>query len=93
LTDNLWSYNQYAVMQELARAPEEIDDGLPTGREVGLSLLYSRKALLALAGAAITIVAHYLGLPAAVWAAIDALLITVIAGIAYEDGAEKSASR
>jgi len=53
-------------------------------------ILLSRKFLLALLGFVNTIVSHYLKLPTEVWAAVDALLLVVIAGIAYEDGQQKS---
>lgn len=53
------------------------------------SLLRSRKVLLGALGVVQTIVLHYLGLPPEVWAAIDALLVAIIGGIAYEDGKEK----
>jgi uncharacterized Tic20 family protein len=53
------------------------------------SLFRSRKFLVALLGVITTLVSHYLNIPAEVWASIDALLLTVIAGIAYEDGQEK----
>lgn len=53
------------------------------------SLFRSRKFLVALLSVITTLVSHYLNIPAEVWASIDALLLTVIAGIAYEDGQEK----
>jgi hypothetical protein len=52
-------------------------------------LLYSRKFLLAVLGFVQTVAAHYLEIPTEIWAAVDLLLVTVIVGIAYEDGAVK----
>lgn len=57
-----------------------------------MALLRSRKFLLAVFGVIQTIIAHYFDLPVEVWGAIDTLVLAVIAGIAYEDGAEKRAS-
>ena len=56
------------------------------------SLLRSRKFLLAVLGVISTLVAHYLDIPKDVWLSIDGLLLAVIAGIAVEDAAEKSAT-
>ena len=56
------------------------------------ALLRSRKFLLALAAVIQTLVLYYIAVPAEVWASINALIIVVIGGIAYEDGQEKSAS-
>jgi hypothetical protein len=53
------------------------------------ALLHSRKVLLAMAGVAQTLVAHYFDIPAEVWASIDGLLVVVIGAIAHEDAAEK----
>jgi hypothetical protein len=52
-------------------------------------LLYSRKFLLAVLGFVQTVAAHYLEIPTEIWAAVDLLLVTVLDGIAYEDGAVK----
>lgn len=60
-------------------------------KETIQSLLHSRKFLIALLGVITTLVSHYLHIDPEVWASIDALLLTVIAGIAYEDGKEKGA--
>ena len=57
------------------------------------SLARSRKVLLALLGVVSTLVLHYLNIDPEVWAAIDALLVTVIGAIAYEDAAAKGAPR
>lgn len=54
-------------------------------------LLYSRKFLLAGAGVISTLVLHYFQIDPEVWLAIDGLIAIVIAGIAHEDAAEKSA--
>jgi hypothetical protein len=54
------------------------------------SLLRSRKVLLAVLGVVNTLVSHYLEIPADVWVSIDALLVVLIASIAYEDGNEKA---
>jgi len=55
-----------------------------------LSLLRSRKFLLALSGLIMTLLGHYAGLPTDILAAIDALLASVVLGIAIEDHGEKS---
>lgn len=90
-----WFYNPFELMQEMNMVHdaefEVLENEPPTFREVLLSLFYSRKVLLALAGVISTVAAHYFNIPVEVWAAIDALLLAVIGGIAYEDGAEKSA--
>jgi hypothetical protein len=54
-----------------------------------MALLHSRKVLLAMAGVAQTLIAHYFDIPAEVWASIDGLLVVVIGAIAHEDAAEK----
>lgn len=54
-----------------------------------IALATSRKVLLAVAGVIGTLVLHYAEIDPEVWAAIDALLIAVIAGIAHEDAATK----
>lgn len=65
---------------------EEIKSALQT---MILGLLRSRKVALALLGLVATLVAHYTNIPPEVWGAIDALLLAVIGGIAWEDSAEK----
>ena len=55
------------------------------------SLLKSRKFWLAALGIVQTIALNYAGVPDDIWQAIDALIVVVIAGIAYEDGAAKRA--
>jgi len=52
----------------------------------------SRKFWLAVWGLIQTVVLHYLAIPSDIIIAADALVIAVIAGIAYEDGAEKANS-
>lgn len=52
-------------------------------------LLYSRKFLLAAYGVVQTLVLHYLNVPQDIIAAVDALVLVVIAGIAAEDSAMK----
>jgi hypothetical protein len=52
----------------------------------------SRKFWLAVLGVAQTLVLHYLDVPKEVWGAINALLITVITGIAIEDAGAKAGS-
>jgi xanthine/uracil/vitamin C permease (AzgA family) len=52
-------------------------------------LFKSRKVLIAALGVVQTLVLHYLDIPPAVWASIDALLVAVITGITAEDVAEK----
>ncbi len=54
-------------------------------------LFRSRKVMVALLGVIQTLVLHYLNVPAEVWAAIDGLLLSVIAGITVEDAAAKRA--
>ena len=58
-----------------------------------MTLLKSRKFLLAILGVANTLTSHYCNIPTEVWASIDALLLAVIAGIAAEDSAEKSVNK
>jgi len=67
----------------------------PEGGSVKMleALFRDRKVLLALFGVVQTIVAHYFELPTEVWAAIDTLVLALIAAIAYEDAAEKRAGR
>lgn len=60
-------------------------------KETITSLLHSRKFLVALLGVITTLVSHYLHIDPEVWGSIDALLVTVILGIAAEDSAEKGA--
>lgn len=55
------------------------------------ALLYSRKFWLATFAVVQTLVMHYYQVDPQVWAAIDALIAVVIAGIAHEDAAEKRA--
>jgi arginine exporter protein ArgO len=55
------------------------------------SLLKSRKFWLAVVGVAQTVVLHYFQVPQDIWIAINVLIGVVIAGIAVEDAAEKSA--
>jgi arginine exporter protein ArgO len=55
------------------------------------SLLKSRKFWLAVVGVIQTVVLHYVEVPQDIWIAIDLLIGVVIAGIAIEDAAEKSA--
>ena len=55
-------------------------------------LLHSRKFYLACWGLLQTIVLHYLSVPADIIAMADALVAILIGSIAYEDGAQKSAS-
>ena len=57
------------------------------------SLLKSRKVLLACLAVINTLVSHYLEIPAEVWQAVDALIIVLIAAIAAEDAAQKSAGK
>jgi len=58
------------------------------------SLLQSRKFWLAILALVQTILFHYLPtFPAQVWQAIDAVLVILIASIAYEDGQLKRGSR
>lgn len=56
-------------------------------------LLYSRKFLLALLGVVVLILQDAVGLDPTIVANIEALLISVIAGIAIEDSAEKLAKK
>lgn len=62
-------------------------------KNAGMTLLKSRKFLLAILGVINTLVSHYCNIPAEVWASIDALLLAVIAGIAAEDSAEKFSNK
>ncbi len=55
------------------------------------SLLHSRKFWLAVFGVVQTLVLYFVDVPKEIWMSIDALVGVVIAGIAYEDGQEKSA--
>ncbi len=64
----------------------------PDMRNTLYALLHSRKVLLALVGVIQTLILHYTHVDPEVWTAIDALLLAVIAGIAYEDGQLKRAS-
>jgi hypothetical protein len=52
-------------------------------------LLRSRKFWLAVFGIIQTLVSHYLQIPADIWAAIDGLVIVLIASITAEDVAVK----
>lgn len=52
-------------------------------------LLYSRKFWLAVLGVAQSLILHYMDVPDEIWLSINGLLVTVIFGIAYEDGAAK----
>lgn len=54
------------------------------------SLLRSRKFYLSLWALIQTIVGHYLQIPSDIIAAADAVVIVLVAAIAYEDGQEKS---
>ena len=56
------------------------------------ALLRSRKFLLTAFAMISTVALDGLGVDPAVWAAVDALVGVLIASIAYEDGAAKSAS-
>ena len=51
----------------------------------------SRKFWLAVLGVVQTLIAHYFEIDAAVWQSIDALIVSVIMGIAIEDAGAKSA--
>lgn len=55
------------------------------------SLLKSRKFWLAVFGCVQAVVLHYLNVPEDIWQTIAALVGVVIAGIAVEDAAGKSA--
>lgn len=55
------------------------------------AMLRSRKVLLAIAAVISTIALHEWGVDPEVWVSIDALIGVLIASIAYEDGAAKSA--
>jgi hypothetical protein len=56
------------------------------------SLLKSRKFWLAMLALAQTVLFQFVpDFPQAVWVSIDGVLAVLIASIAYEDGAEKSA--
>lgn len=56
-----------------------------------LSLLRSRKVLLALLAVVQSLTLYYMDVPSDVWQSIDLLLIVLISAIAYEDGQQKSA--
>jgi hypothetical protein len=58
-----------------------------------ISLLYSRKFLLAMFGVAQSIILHYADVPPEIWGAIDILVVTLIGSIAHEDAAEKGAAK
>ena len=55
------------------------------------SLLKSRKFWLAVVAVAQTVILHYVQVPQDIWMSINVLIGVVIAGIAVEDAAEKSA--
>ena len=50
----------------------------------------SRKFWLAVLGVVQTVVAHYFEIPQDIWLAIDALLMSLIMGIAIEDAGAKA---
>jgi len=53
----------------------------------------SRKFWLAVYGVVQTLVLHYLAVPVDIITAVDALVVVVIASIAYEDAAYKASGR
>jgi len=55
------------------------------------SLLKSRKFWLAVVGVVQTVILHYFQVPQDIWAAIDTLILVLIAAIAIEDAGEKIA--
>lgn len=53
----------------------------------------SRKFWLAVLGVVQTIAAHYLNIPEPIWISVNALLVTLITGIAIEDAGAKASGR
>lgn len=55
------------------------------------TLLKSRKFWLAVFALVQTVVLHYVDVPKDIWMSIDGVVVVLIASIAWEDAAEKSA--
>lgn len=56
------------------------------------SFFKSRKFWLAVFGVVQSVILHYLEIPQDIWIAIDALIISLITGIAIEDAGAKAGS-
>lgn len=56
-----------------------------------ISLLHSRKFLLAVFAVVQSVIFAYIEIDPSVWQAIDGLILALIAAIAWEDAAEKRA--
>jgi hypothetical protein len=80
------------AVHALSVSKAEVTDAFTTGGFMN-GLLQSRKFFLALFGVVQALVLQYLDVPDPVWQSIVALVMTLIAGIAVEDAAEKRAPK